>query len=111
MTLMIDDAVIQEKIKRGKPIACGAGSEPGDMAVTAWFRMPGSRYVSLHFPEKEKKNEDGEATAATDDENASGEITWPQDQARNNSQLACRKCFFRHVRSSSRTLTKRRFHR
>ncbi|PMD26794.1 hypothetical protein NA56DRAFT_641445 [Hyaloscypha hepaticicola] len=90
MTLMINDDVVRDKIKRGKPITCGADSKAGDMAVTALFRMPSSRYVFLNFPEKEKqkgkekeeekKNEDGETTAATDDENASGEITWPPDQ-------------------------------
>jgi hypothetical protein len=75
VTLMIDDAVVRDKIMRGKPITCGADSEPGDMAVTALFRMPSSRYVFLHFPEKENEKENGETTAATDDEIASGGIT------------------------------------
>ncbi len=69
MTLMIDDAVVRDKIKKGKRITCDADSELGDMAVTALFRMSSSRYVFLAIPGGDEKNEDGETTAATDDEN------------------------------------------
>jgi hypothetical protein len=49
-TLMINEAVSKEVIQQGRFIVCDADPTANDMAVTALFRMPSSRYVSLQFP-------------------------------------------------------------